>query len=189
MVWSGMRRLRYVQNQAVGPSGSCPPQQATDPPRGLRGAPAARRRVVRPGPQARRGRRDGRRHLRSRPTLAGFLDPGRGPGTAPPPGRRPAAEAVGDPGHRGQAGTGGGGPGSRVRHRPVDLGPGGAGHPDHHRVRLSRPSAWRLLTQRLGWSLQRPERLAKERDEQAIARWVAHEWPRSKKGPPTSTHG
>ena len=27
-------------------------------------------------------------------------------------------------------------------------------------VRLSRPSAWRLLTQRLGWSLQRPERQA-----------------------------
>jgi transposase len=56
-------------------------------------------------------------------------------------------------------------------------------------VRLSRPSAWRLLTGRLGWSLQRPERQAKERDEQAIARWVAHEWPRIKKGPPKSPHG
>jgi transposase len=56
-------------------------------------------------------------------------------------------------------------------------------------VRLSRPSAWRLLTQRLGWSLQRPERQAKERDEEAIARWVAHEWPRIKKGPPKSAHG
>jgi transposase len=56
-------------------------------------------------------------------------------------------------------------------------------------VWLSRPSAWRLLTQRLGWSLQRPERQARERDEEAIARWVAHEWPRIKKGPPTSAHG
>jgi transposase len=56
-------------------------------------------------------------------------------------------------------------------------------------VRLSRPSAWRLLTQRLGFSLQRPERKARERDEQAIARWVAHEWPRTKKGPPSTTHG
>jgi transposase len=56
-------------------------------------------------------------------------------------------------------------------------------------VRLSRPSAWRLLTGRLGWSLQRPERQARERDEQAIARWVAHEWPRIKKGPPKTTHG
>jgi transposase len=56
-------------------------------------------------------------------------------------------------------------------------------------VRLSRPSAWRLLTQRLGWTLQRPERQAKERDEEAIARWVAQEWPRIKKGPPKSAHG
>jgi transposase len=56
-------------------------------------------------------------------------------------------------------------------------------------VRLSRPSAWRLLTQRLGFSLQRPERKARERDEQAIARWVAHEWPRINKGPPSTTHG
>jgi transposase len=56
-------------------------------------------------------------------------------------------------------------------------------------VRLSRPSAWRLLTGRLGWSLQRPERQARERDEDAIARWVAHEWPRIKKGPPKNAHG
>jgi hypothetical protein len=44
-------------------------------------------------------------------------------------------------------------------------------------------SVWRLLTGRLGWSLQRPERRAVERDESAIARWIAHEWPRIKKGP------
>jgi transposase len=56
-------------------------------------------------------------------------------------------------------------------------------------VKLSRPSAWRLLTGRLGWSLQRPERQAKERDEEAITRWVAYEWPRIKKGPPKSPHG
>jgi len=41
---------------------------------------------------------------------------------------------------------------------------------------------WALLHHRLGWSVQRPERQAKERDEEAIARWVAHEWPRIKKG-------
>ncbi|WP_420082734.1 winged helix-turn-helix domain-containing protein (plasmid) [Streptomyces sp. JL4002] len=35
----------------------------------------------------------------------------------------------------------------------------------------------------LGWSLQRPERRAVERDESEIARWIAHEWPRIKKGP------
>ncbi|MFF4401507.1 winged helix-turn-helix domain-containing protein [Streptomyces sp. NPDC001480] len=50
-------------------------------------------------------------------------------------------------------------------------------------VTLSRASVWRLLTDRLGWSLQRPERRAAERDESEIARWVAHEWPRIKKGP------
>src|ERR671912_84756 len=49
-------------------------------------------------------------------------------------------------------------------------------------VRLARASTWRLLVGRLGWSLQRPERKARERDEEAIARWVASEWPRSKKG-------
>jgi DDE superfamily endonuclease/Winged helix-turn helix len=41
---------------------------------------------------------------------------------------------------------------------------------------------WRLLRGRLGWSVQRTERQAKERDEEAIQHWVAHEWPRIKKG-------
>jgi transposase len=56
-------------------------------------------------------------------------------------------------------------------------------------VRLSVAATWRLLVGRLGWSLQRPERQAKERDEQAIARWVVYEWPRIQKGPPTNAHG
>ena len=37
-----------------------------------------------------------------------------------------------------------------------------------------------MLHQRLGWSGQRPIRHALERDEQAIARWVAQDWPRIK---------
>jgi transposase len=45
-------------------------------------------------------------------------------------------------------------------------------HPGH---------VWRLL-RRLGWSLQRPARRAAERDEAAIARWRAQEWPRIKGG-------
>jgi transposase len=49
-------------------------------------------------------------------------------------------------------------------------------------VALSNPSVWRLLRGRLGWSAQRPQRQAKERDEQAIQRWVAQEWPRIQKG-------
>ncbi|WP_426367597.1 winged helix-turn-helix domain-containing protein [Streptomyces sp. E-08] len=48
---------------------------------------------------------------------------------------------------------------------------------------LSRASVWRLPTGRLGWRLQRPERRAAERDDAAIARWIAHEWPRIRKGP------
>ncbi|MFJ3638103.1 winged helix-turn-helix domain-containing protein [Streptomyces sp. NPDC090112] len=47
-------------------------------------------------------------------------------------------------------------------------------------VSLSRASVWRLQTGRLGWSLQRPERRAVERDESEIAR--PHEWPRIKRG-------
>jgi transposase len=49
-------------------------------------------------------------------------------------------------------------------------------------VALSNPSVWRLLRERLGWSVQRPQRQAKERDEEAIQHWVAHEWPRIKRG-------
>ena len=49
---------------------------------------------------------------------------------------------------------------------------GVAYHPGH---------VWRLL-RRLGWTLQRPARRAAERDEAAIARWRAQEWPRIKGG-------
>jgi transposase len=56
-------------------------------------------------------------------------------------------------------------------------------------IRLSNPSVWRLLRGRLGWSVQRPQRKAKERDEQAIQHWVAHEWPRIKKGQPRNRPG
>ena len=40
-------------------------------------------------------------------------------------------------------------------------------HPGH---------TWKLLG-RMGWRLQRPARRAVERDERAIARWVAEDWP------------
>ena len=36
---------------------------------------------------------------------------------------------------------------------------------------------WKLLRHRMGWRLQRPARRAVERDERAIARWVAEDWP------------
>ena len=56
-------------------------------------------------------------------------------------------------------------------------------------VALSNPSVWRLLRQRLGWTVQRPQGQAKERDEEAIQHWVQHEWPRIKKGQPQNRPG
>src|SRR5216684_3174605 len=47
-------------------------------------------------------------------------------------------------------------------------------HPGH---------VWRIL-RRLGWSLQRPARRARERDEAAIARWKTRRWAQLKKRPP-----
>jgi hypothetical protein len=35
----------------------------------------------------------------------------------------------------------------------------------------------KLLRHRMGWRLQRLVRRAVERDESAIARWVAEDWP------------
>jgi transposase len=46
-------------------------------------------------------------------------------------------------------------------------------HPGH---------VWRLMA-KLGWSPQRPQRLAKERDDEAVATWVRERWPVVKKTP------
>ena len=43
------------------------------------------------------------------------------------------------------------------------------------------------LLHALGWSPQKPTRLALERDEAAIARWIKEDWPRVKKTPPAAT--
>jgi transposase len=44
----------------------------------------------------------------------------------------------------------------------------------------------RLLHQ-LGWSPQKPEQRARERNEAGIARWRRESWPRLKKEPRTSS--
>ena len=44
-------------------------------------------------------------------------------------------------------------------------------------VGYHRGHVWKLLRHRLHYRLQRPARRAVERDEQAIARWVAEDWP------------
>jgi transposase len=46
-------------------------------------------------------------------------------------------------------------------------------HPDH----LGR------ILHELGFTPQKPEQLARERDEEAIARWRKRDWPRIKRGP------
>lgn len=49
---------------------------------------------------------------------------------------------------------------------------------EHH------PSHVRRLMRDLGWTPQKPERRAVERDEAAIAQWIAEDWPRiTKSGP------
>jgi transposase len=51
-------------------------------------------------------------------------------------------------------------------------------------VRYHPGHVWVILRRRIGWTLQRPERRASERDEEAIQRWVQQEWPKIKTGPP-----
>ena len=50
------------------------------------------------------------------------------------------------------------------------------------KVRFHPGHVWRLLGA-LGWSCQRPERQARERNEKAIRRWLRHDWPCLKKQP------
>lgn len=52
-------------------------------------------------------------------------------------------------------------------------------HPGH---------VWRMLKQ-MGWSLQRPARRAKERDDEAIEAWMKTRWPKVKKTPHAGVRG
>lgn len=56
-------------------------------------------------------------------------------------------------------------------------------------VRYSQTQTWTILRDRLGWSRQRPTRRALERNEEAIANWVAQDWPRIKKAPGAGAPG
>lgn len=50
----------------------------------------------------------------------------------------------------------------------------------HFGVRYHPAHVWKLL-QSLGWSCQKPEQRARERDDGAIRRWREYDWPRIKK--------
>jgi transposase len=56
-------------------------------------------------------------------------------------------------------------------------------------VRYGQTQTWTILRDRLGWSRQRPARRALERNEEAIANWVAKDWPRIKKAPGAEAPG
>lgn len=49
-------------------------------------------------------------------------------------------------------------------------------------VEYDQSGVWRLM-RRLGWSCQKPERRAREREQDAIERWPKEDWPRLKKHP------
>ena len=56
-------------------------------------------------------------------------------------------------------------------------------------VRYSQTQTWEILRKRLGWTRQRPARRALERDDEAIATWVATQWPRIQKTPDAGGRG
>jgi len=51
---------------------------------------------------------------------------------------------------------------------------------DRFGVQYDPSGVWHVL-RNMGWSCQKPERRARERDEAAIARWREQDWPRIKK--------
>lgn len=51
----------------------------------------------------------------------------------------------------------------------------------HYGVRYTTVGVWKILHNDLGWSCQKPERRAIERDEEAIRRWKTKTWPCIKK--------
>jgi transposase len=55
-------------------------------------------------------------------------------------------------------------------------------------VRYHAGHVWKVL-RKMGWTRQRPARRAAERDDEAIARWVAEDWPRIKRGPAGGERG
>jgi transposase len=51
---------------------------------------------------------------------------------------------------------------------------------NHYGISHHTSQVWRILRQE-GWSCQKPERRARERDEEAVERWRREDWPRIKK--------
>jgi transposase len=52
-------------------------------------------------------------------------------------------------------------------------------------IHYTNVGVWKLLKLHFGWSCQKPEKRALQRDEKAIAEWKAKTWPLIKKSPKT----
>ena len=52
-------------------------------------------------------------------------------------------------------------------------------------VRYTTSGVWHLM-RRVGWSSQRPQRVALERDDGAVVRWQRYVWPQIKKAAPST---
>lgn len=57
----------------------------------------------------------------------------------------------------------------------------------HFGIQYHPAHVWKVL-QQLGWSCQKPERRATQRDEAAIAHWKRYKWPQIKKKQNASAH-
>jgi transposase len=57
---------------------------------------------------------------------------------------------------------------------------------EHFDVQYHVGHVWRLLRS-LGWTWQKPEQRARERNERAIQKWREEDWPRIKKGASTAS--
>ncbi|MEM4724680.1 MAG: IS630 family transposase [Candidatus Hadarchaeum sp.] len=57
---------------------------------------------------------------------------------------------------------------------------------EHFAVTYHPSHVWRIL-RGMGWSVQKPDRRARERDEGAVRQWRDEAWPRIKKRPATTT--
>jgi transposase len=55
-------------------------------------------------------------------------------------------------------------------------------------VRFHPGHVWKILGE-IGWSLQKPAKRAKERNEEAVSQWTAETWPCIKKKPGKSRAG
>ena len=51
-------------------------------------------------------------------------------------------------------------------------------------VKYHQGHVWRILARKMGWSLQRPAKRAKEKNEEAVSKWIKETWPELKKSPP-----